>query len=149
MSTSRPSDDELGRMVQDEWSGWAREHPGMQPSGAGRWELLDACQQWLRIRVGRALFEHGALTAVKIRHEVDGNTSWEPGRSLVVPVPEYPVPARGGCGQNGDGSWATDGHGCPVCGAYGEDTYHGGGIPGTQGCPNRDRTYDYEGNVIA
>lgn len=69
-------------------------------------------------------------------------------RRADVPVPEFPFPVRGGCGQNGDGSWATDGHGCPVCGAYGAGGDHGWGIAGSDGCPNRAKTYDYDGNVL-
>jgi hypothetical protein len=74
--------------------------------------------------------------------------AWAAGRRAEqVPVPEHPFPVRGGCGQNGDGSWAKDGHGCPVCGAYGQGGTHGGGIEGSPGCPNRAVTYDYDGNV--
>jgi hypothetical protein len=65
-----------------------------------------------------------------------------------VPVPDSPASVRGGCGQNGDGSWATDGHGCPICGAYGPGSEHGGGIAGSYGCPNRTIIYDYEGNRV-
>ena len=44
--------------------------------------------------------------------------------------------SRGGHGMNGDGTWpATDGRGCPVCGACG-DGGHGGG------CPNSDQRWE-------
>ena len=48
---------------------------------------------------------------------------------------------RDGKGRNGDGTWpASDGRGCPLCGAV-RNGGHGGG------CPNTER-YDEQGNVI-
>jgi hypothetical protein len=57
--------------------------------------------------------------------------------------------ARGGIGQNGDGSWGTDGHGCPVCGAYGQGSSHGNGAGGSPGCPNRGHAYAYDGARVS
>lgn len=48
---------------------------------------------------------------------------------------------RGGKGRNGDGTWpASDGKGCPLCGAV-RNGGHGGN------CPNTEQ-YDEQGNVI-
>lgn len=48
---------------------------------------------------------------------------------------------RGGAGRNWDGTWpASDGRGCPLCGAI-RNGGHGGG------CPNTEK-YDERGNVI-
>lgn len=49
---------------------------------------------------------------------------------------------RGGAGRNGDGTWpATDGKGCPVCGAV-----RGGGHGGH--CPNLQYTYNKNGRLL-
>lgn len=58
--------------------------------------------------------------------------------------------SRGGNGRNGDGTWpATDGRGCPVCGAitvsapdYGAAGGHGGD------CPNAGKSYDENGQEM-
>jgi hypothetical protein len=49
---------------------------------------------------------------------------------------------RGGAGRNGDGTWpATDGKGCPNCGAVGKGG-HGGH------CQNGQYTYDESGRLL-
>lgn len=49
---------------------------------------------------------------------------------------------RGGNGRNGDGTWpATDGRGCPLCGAI-RNGGHGGG------CPKNGTSYHEDGTVI-
>jgi hypothetical protein len=54
----------------------------------------------------------------------------------------YKPVQRGGNGRNGDGTWpATDGQGCPCCGAI-----RGGGHGG--GCPNTGQ-YTEAGDLIA
>jgi hypothetical protein len=72
MSTSRPFDAELGRMVRDVRFTWASQQEDPELSWVDAWEDLTESQRTLDIAIGRALFEFGALTAVKMRHEVDG-----------------------------------------------------------------------------
>jgi hypothetical protein len=70
---SRPSDEELGRMVRDAWVRYWTGRPGAKESYLWGWDdpRLPPEQREVDIAIGRALFEFGAITAVKIRHEVD------------------------------------------------------------------------------
>lgn len=52
----------------------------------------------------------------------------------------YRIVTRGGAGRNGDGTFTTDGKGCPQCGQIGNGG-HG------SGCSNTEK-YDQDGNVI-
>lgn len=69
--TERPSDDELGRAVRDEWVAWARDQPDPKLSWLVPWDDLDEGQRAVGIRIGRTLFDLGAVTAVRIRHEIE------------------------------------------------------------------------------
>jgi hypothetical protein len=71
--TGRPSDENLGRMVRDEWVAWAREQPDPKPSWLTPWDGLDEGQRAVDIRIGRVLFDYGALTALKIRCEANAS----------------------------------------------------------------------------
>jgi hypothetical protein len=75
MSTARPSDDELGRTIREEWVKYWTGRPGAKESYLWGWDdpRLPPEQRKVDIVMGRALFELGALTAVKMRHEVDGS----------------------------------------------------------------------------
>jgi hypothetical protein len=71
--TRRPSDEELGRRVREEWVRYWIGRPGAKESYLWGWDdpRLPPEQREADIAIGRALFDHGAITAVKIRHEVD------------------------------------------------------------------------------
>ena len=68
--TRRPSDEELGRMVRNVWLAWAWGQPDPKPSWLVPWEDLDEGQRAVDIAIGRALFDHGAITALQINHEI-------------------------------------------------------------------------------
>lgn len=70
--TARPSDEELGRMVRDTWVAWAREQPDTadHPSWTRLWDALSERDKDADRRIGRALFDLGALTALKIHQEI-------------------------------------------------------------------------------
>ena len=54
----------------------------------------------------------------------------------------HEIADRGGAGRNGNGTWpATDGRGCPTCGAI-----RGGGHGG--GCPNQQYVYGEDGKPL-
>jgi hypothetical protein len=72
--TSRPSDDELGRMVREKWVAYWTGRPGAKEPWLWGWDdpQLPPEQREVDIAIGRALFNHGAVTAVKIQHEILG-----------------------------------------------------------------------------
>jgi hypothetical protein len=71
--TGRPSDEDLGRRVRDEWVAWARGQPDPKPSWLVPWDGLDEGQRAVDIRIGRALFDLGVMTALAIQREVNAS----------------------------------------------------------------------------
>jgi hypothetical protein len=67
----RPSDDELGRQVRDEWVAWAREQPDPKPSWLVPWDDLAERDKDADRRIGRALFNTGVVTAMRTLREVN------------------------------------------------------------------------------
>lgn len=86
----------------------------------------------------------GPISAAVQGSSGTGFTAGGGGGGASVPI----GPGRGGAGQNGDGSWATDGRGCPVCGCYGQ-AEHGKAAQGFEGCPNAGVRYSYDGRVTS
>jgi hypothetical protein len=67
MSTARPSDDELGRMIREEWVRYWTGRPGAKESYLWDWDdpRLPPEQHEVDILMGRALFDHGLVITLK------------------------------------------------------------------------------------
>jgi hypothetical protein len=80
--TARPSDDELGRALRQEWVKYWTGRPGAKESYLWDWDdpRLPPEQREVDILMAHVLFDLGVLTAVRIRHEVDASMPW------VIPV---------------------------------------------------------------
>lgn len=61
-----PADEQLGRVVREVWTAWAREQPdvGDRPDWLDPWEQLPARIQDVDTRIGRTLFALGCAATV-------------------------------------------------------------------------------------